>query len=134
MKTTDVRFEVRGGRPGTGQGLFARALFRKGDFILEYTGEKISSKLADELPSRYLFEIDERWTIDAEHNEGLARYINHACEPNTEAEIERGRINIYAARDIRPGEELTINYGEEYFDEFIGPVGCKCPACGPVLV
>lgn len=133
MATTQVplsRFEIRNGRPGTGQGLFARAPIGKGEFILEYTGERVTTAVADERDSKYLFEIDDEWTIDGEVKGNAARFINHACDPNTEAEIsEDDRIMITAIRDIATGEELTIDYGEEYFDEFIKPVGCKCVSC-----
>jgi hypothetical protein len=132
MRTTtaDPRFEVRNSRPGTGLGLFAKAPIKKGDFILHYIGEKISTKVADEHPGKYLFEIDSEWTIDGEVPENTARYINHDCYPNTEAEIsEDDQIEIHAVRDIAAGEELTIDYGDEYFDEFIRPFGCKCASC-----
>ena len=112
-----------------GQGLFAVVPIRKGDFILEYTGKKIPTALADTMTSRYLFEIDKDWTIDGSARSNTARYINHACDPNTEAEIENGRIMIHAVRNIKKGEELTIDYDSEYFDEFIRPVGCKCVKC-----
>ena len=131
----DDRFVVRNSRPGTGLGLFATTTIRKGDFILEYTGEKIPTRIADESPSRYLFEIDDEWTIDGETLGNTARYINHDCHPNTEAEIsEDDRIEIHATRDIASGEELTIDYGDEYFDEFIRPVVCKCASCEKELV
>lgn len=123
------RFAVRRSRPGLGHGLFATAPIAAGDFILEYTGTRIPTKVADTLPSRYLFEIDRDWTIDGSSRANIARYINHSCEPNCEADIHDGAILIHAVRDIAPGEEITINYGEEYFDEFIRPVGCKCNAC-----
>lgn len=114
-------------------GLYAREAIKKGDFILEYTGRRIPTKIADESPSRYLFEIDDKWTIDGPPEINLAGYINHSCEPSVEAEIAEGddgedRINIYAIRNIKAGEELLIDYGEEYYDEFIRPVGCKCAA------
>ena len=109
-----------------GEGLFARTMIKKGDRILEYTGALIPTSEADQSKSRYLFEIDDAWTIDGSPLSNTARYINHCCEPNTEAEIEDGRIMIYATRDIAVSEELTIDYGQEYFDEFIRPVGCKC--------
>ena len=129
MKAIDARFEIRRSKPGMGQGLFAAAPIKKGDFILEYTGKKIPTALADTMTSRYLFEIDEDWTIDGSPRSNTARYINHSCEPNTEAEIEDGRILIHAVRNIKKGEELTIDYDSEYFDEFIRPVGCKCVKC-----
>ena len=112
-----------------GQGLFAQCNIKKGEFILEYTGKKIPTAVADAMEtSRYLFEIDEEWTIDGSPRSNTARYINHSCNPNTEAEIVDGHIMITAVQNIKKGEELTIDYDTEYFDEFIRPVGCKCAA------
>jgi SET domain-containing protein len=133
MNDAGSRFEVKEGRPGTGFGLFARTDIGKGDFVIEYTGKKIPNAIADDMTTKYLFELDDKWTVDAEDAAHTARYINHACIPNVEAEIETDEkgddhINIYALRDIHAGEELTIDYGEEYFDEFIKPNGCKCGA------
>lgn len=124
-----ARFAVRKARPGLGHGLYATALLRKGDFIVEYSGKQISTSYADTLKTRYLFEIDGTWTIDGSDMHNIARYVNHSCEPNCECEIRDGRVLIYATRDIEKGEEITIDYGEEYFDEFIRPVGCKCERC-----
>ncbi len=131
MKTRHVRgrFAVRKAPPGLGHGLFAGEHIKKGAFILEYTGKKIPTALADTLESRYLFEIDSEWTIDGSPRSNVARYINHSCDPNTEAEIRDGHILIHAVRPVRKGEEVTIDYDTEYFDEFIRPIGCKCRKC-----
>lgn len=128
MKTTDTRFVVKKAKTGLGKGLFAAQDIGKGEFLLEYTGKKILSKDADQMTTRYLFELDDMWTIDGSSRSNTARYINHSCEPNTEAEIRDGRIMIDALRDIKKGEELTIDYDMEYYDEFIRPHGCKCGA------
>ncbi len=122
-------FEIRNGRPGTGLGLLAISPITKGEFVLEYTGEKLPTHIADERDSKYLFEIDDDWTIDGETKENTARYINHDCYPNVEADIVEGKIVIEALRDIAVGEELTIDYGDEYFDEYIRPGGCRCASC-----
>lgn len=127
MQQIDPRFQVRE-TTAKGWGLFAQRDIHKGDFILEYIGTKIDSKEADATGSRYLFEVDEDWTIDGAPLENHARWINHACVPNVEAEIEGDKIMIYALRDIFSDEELTIDYGQEYFDEYIKPHGCKCGA------
>ena len=116
-------------RPGLGSGLFAARRFLKGEFVVEYTGERIPTSYADTLSSRYLFEVDDAWTIDAGEERHKGRFVNHSCAPNCEASALGGRIFIHAARAIAAGEELTIDYGDEYFDEFIRPVGCKCPRC-----
>ena len=122
----------RVGRSQTGLGLFAVAPIAKGETIVEYEGPRIPTSLARELDRRrmnkYLFEIDRRWTIDGSARSNVARYVNHACEPNAEAQLVRGRMLYRALKPIAPGEEITIDYGEEhvqlYFDD-----GCKCTAC-----
>ena len=125
-------FEIKTSlQEGVGKGFFASRPYKKGDFIVEYTGVRIPTKEANEHKGRYLFEIDENWTVDGEATTNPARYINHSCDPNTEAEIEKGadregHIMIYAEQDIAGGEELTLDYGDEYFNEFIRPVGCRC--------
>jgi len=127
-----MRFEVREAREGTGKGLFACEAIRAGEFIVEYTGVRIPTKEADFHRGRYLFEIDSEWTVDGEPSHNPARYVNHCCDPNAEARIvkdETGKhIMFFAARDIAPGEEITIDYGAEYYNDFIRPGGCKCAA------
>ncbi len=123
----DPRFEIRES-PGMGWGLFAREEIPQEAFIVEYTGVKIPTAVADESDSRYLFEIDKDWTLDGEGQDNQGRWLNHSCVPNVEAVGEEDKIMLYALRDIFPGEELTIDYGEEYFDEFIKPYGCRCGA------
>ncbi len=134
MKTVGVGVKVRPSRPEVGDGLFAVADITKGDFITEYTGKRIPTKIADTLKTRYLFELDEKWTIDGESFSNIARYINHSCEPNAEAEIHDDHVLIFATRDIKAREEITIDYGEEYFNEFIRPAGCKCTQCAQILI
>ncbi len=128
--STRARFRVRQSVPGCGRGLFARVPIKQGELVIEYTGQKIPTKLADELATKYLFELDEAWTIDGSVRTNTARYINHSCRPNCEADIRNGRIFIFAVRNIQIGEELSMDYGDEYFDEFIRPFGCRCDACG----
>lgn len=110
-------------------GLFACVPIQKGELVVEYTGKRIPTKIADELGTKYLFEIDEDWTIDGSPRTNTARYINHSCRPNCESDIRGGKILIFALRDIHVGEELSMDYGDEYFDEYIKPFGCRCDRC-----
>ena len=128
MQSSDPRFEVREVTPDVGSGLFALQAIKKGDFILEYIGKKITAAETEGHTGRYLFELDSEWTIDGDVPENLARFINHSCDPNCEAEVEDGHIMLHALKDIAPGDELTFDYDEEYYDEFIRPVGCRCAA------
>jgi hypothetical protein len=123
----------RVGRAHTGLGLFATEEFKRRAFIIEYTGRLISNERAAYLDSRrankYLFELNSRWTIDGSTRRNLARYVNHSCKPNAEAELERGRMVFRACKRIKPGEEITIDYGEEYLEFYFGKHGCLCAGC-----
>lgn len=127
----------RVGRSRTGLGLFATAPIEKHSLIIEYKGRRIPTKLAQEIEKRrankYLFEINSRWTIDGSSRRNLARYVNHACKPNTEAELLRGRMMFRAVKAIAPGEEITLDYGEEYINLYFGKTGCLCVTCTPRL-
>jgi uncharacterized protein len=107
-------------------GVYAEELIPKGHKVIEYTGEKISrretSRRAD-APLNYLFTLDDYWTIDGAVGGSGAQYINHSCDPNCRAMIFKGHILYMAARDIKPGEELTVDYR---FDSDVPPVYCSC--------
>lgn len=127
-KSTDPRFRV--GKSATGLGLFATLPIKKGEFIVEYDGPRMSNEEVERAPSqRYFFEVNSRWTIDGSPRWNTARYVNHGCKPNAEPIERRGRIRITAKKRILPGEEITYNYGKDYFKEYIQPIGCKCAAC-----
>lgn len=79
--------------------------------------------------ARYMFEIDNRWTIDGSPRSNAARYANHACKPNAEAIDNNGRIFLRARRRIEPGEEITYDYGRSYFELFLAGGRCRCAAC-----
>jgi hypothetical protein len=122
----------RVGRSRTGLGLFAMGTIEKGAFIVEYRGRRIANALAKRLESRgnrYMFELNRRWTVDGSSRRNVARYANHSCRPNAESDLVRGKVMLRAVKRIRPGEEITYDYGEEYFELFLRPVGCRCAKC-----
>lgn len=129
MKASSLDQPFRVARSRTGLGLFATAPIRKGAFIIEYWGKRIPSKTADNLSTKYLFEVNSRWTVDGSDRRNIARYINHSCKPNAEADVVRGIIKIRAIKTIKPGDEITYHYGSGYFQTFIKPKGCKCLGC-----
>jgi hypothetical protein len=121
----------RVGRSRTGLGLFATAPIEKGAFIIEYRGRRIANAEANRLEARgarFLYEINRRWTVDGSNRRNLARYANHSCRPNAESDIIKGKVILRAIRNIKPGDEITYDYGEEYFDLFLS-AGCKCEKC-----
>ena len=98
-----------------GRGVFAVRPIRKGQRIIEYTGRRVPWK---SIPANvngthtFLFGVnDGTEVIDPKIGGNEARWINHSCQPNCEAiEDERGRVFIYALREIRVGEELSYDY------------------------
>ena len=130
MKAKQPEGPFRIARSSTGLGLFATDVIEKGTFIIEYVGPKITSEEVERRRNtRYLFEINSRWTVDGSPRWNTARYINHGCRPNAQATVSRGKIRIKAIKRIKPGEEITYNYGKNYFETFIKPIGCKCQSC-----
>jgi SET domain-containing protein len=69
-----------------------------------------------------------------------SRWINHACDPNCEADEQDGRIFIKALRDIAAGEELNYDYGliiEERYTKKLKaeyPCWCGAPTCRGTLL
>lgn len=102
-----------------GKGVFAVRPIPQGDTIIEYTGEVITWKEAlrrhphdpDDPHHTFYFHIDDGRVIDAKYGGNAARWINHACEPNCEADELDGRVFIKALRNLKPGEELFYDYG-----------------------
>jgi SET domain-containing protein len=127
------KLPFRVGRSQTGLGLFATAPIEKRTVIVEYSGTRIPTKQARKherrYASKYMFEIDSRWTIDGSGRANIARYANHSCRPNAESDLVAGKIVLRAIKSIRAGEEITYDYGREYFDLFLKAKGCKCTKC-----
>lgn len=122
-------YKLRVGKAETGKGLFAMEAIPKGACIIEYIGKEIKKEDQENATGKYLFETGKGKMIDGNIKENIARYINHSCAPNCEADGPEGRVFISALKSIKAGEELTYDYGEEYFDEHLRPSGCRCKKC-----
>jgi uncharacterized protein len=122
---------VRIRKSRAGLGLFATKIFTRGERIIEYTGERMSHDEANKRGGKYLFIMNEDIVIDGKGREHTARYANHGCKPNAEAIFfeETMQVHIVAKRAIQPEEEITYNYGKEYWKSHIAPHGCRCDVC-----
>ena len=100
--------------PINGKGCFATEHFARGRKIAEYTGELISNREAKRRARRRrrlrICAINERWSLDGSLGGNGTHYINHSCEPNSYMKILYNHILFFALRDIRPGEEITLDY------------------------
>jgi SET domain-containing protein len=110
-------------------GIYATESIPAGKKVIEYTGEKISrretKRRAEGSDLIYLFTLDSYWTLDGSVGGSGAEFINHSCEPNLVARILHGHILYISRREIRPGEELTVDY---HFDKKVERVPCRCGA------
>lgn len=96
-----------------GMGCFSVANFKVGRKIAEYTGEKITNAEANRRAGRRrlrICAINDRWSLDGSRGGNGTHYINHSCEPSAFMKILYGHILFIALRDIKPGEEVTIDY------------------------
>jgi hypothetical protein len=121
------------GRSRTGLGLFATKPIKKGTRIIRYFGPLLDCDNEDEdaIENKYLFQLTNRWTIDGSVRQNIARYINHACRPNAESDVQpiKRKVYIRAIKNIQPGEEINYDYGTDYFKEYLKPIGCLCASC-----
>ncbi len=105
-----------------GLGGFALKNIPAGTRLIEYVGEiidKSESLRRCALHNEFIFSLDDQCDIDGNLDWNPARFINHSCAPNCDAEVHDRRIWIVARRDIVSGEEVTFNYGfdlENYKD------------------
>ena len=136
-KSRSRRIQVR--KSGVhGKGVFAVKPIAEGEQIIEYVGEVISWKEAlrrhphnpADPNHTFYFHVDDKHVIDAAVGGNAARWINHSCEPSCEADEDDGRVFIKALRNIKPGEELSYDYGliidEPYTRKLKAEYPCWC--------
>lgn len=123
--------------PIHGTGGFACADLPPGARLLEYVGEKIDkaeSRRRCEANNQFIFSLDDQWDLDGNVPWNPARFLNHSCTPNCDAEYHDGRIWIVTRRDIRAGEEITFNYGFDLDDYKQYPCRCGSPDCAGFII
>ncbi len=133
-----------------GNGVFATETIRKGEPIVEYKGKLITHEEADELHFNdidtghtFLFTLNDEWIVDANGRGNIAKWINCSCDPNSIAfihedeggDLKKEKVIIEALRTIKPGEEITYDYGFEfdvpYTKKLLKIWACRCgsPNC-----
>ncbi|HYP52562.1 MAG TPA: SET domain-containing protein-lysine N-methyltransferase [Pyrinomonadaceae bacterium] len=112
-----------------GRGCFALAHFPARRKFAEYAGElvhgrrRIEARLSKQRAIRVIW-IDDDTAVDGAVGGDATAYINHSCDPNAFMRTANGdRVLFFALRDIRPGEEITMNYRDPTHPEV-----CRCGA------
>ena len=119
---------VRIGATRVGKGVFARRRYPAETVIGEIEGRIIDDP---HYGSDYCMNIEDGRVLEPA---APFRYVNHSCEPNCEFDFfdlreagqttTRRRVFLIALREIKPGEELTIDYNWSAS----GAIPCRCGA------
>jgi uncharacterized protein len=114
-----------------GHGAFAAEAIPPRLKIGEIRGETISVVEARIRATRaeriMIVELSDRKAIDFSKSTDPMRYTNHSCQPNARLCIRQGRVEFYAVKAIKPGDEITVDYGETHHE---GKLRCQCGAPG----
>lgn len=109
-----------------GLGIFTLIDIPEGSLIMVINGEVISEEECikrEEKGNVYIF-----WNGDSyidTINEKKIKFINHKCDFNCDVvDGDNNNLWLVSYRDIKAGEELTIDYGYDEIYEY-----CKCELC-----
>ncbi|XP_059621985.1 histone-lysine N-methyltransferase ash1 [Phlebotomus argentipes] len=129
-----------------GWGVRTRLPIKKGNFILEYVGEVVTEREFKERMAtlyvrdthHYCLHLDGGLVIDGHRMGSDGRFVNHSCAPN--CEMQKWSVNglprmvLFAARDIKAGEELTYDYNFALYNPTEGqPCLCESSSCRGVI-
>jgi len=110
-----------------GRGCFAAVNFRKGEFLAEYVGKRITCAEAEQRQlapgKKFVCDVDQEWSIDGSLGGNGTQYINHSCDPNAYLIISQGRLFLHALRDINSAEEITAEY---WYELELDKRACSC--------
>lgn len=127
--------------PGRGYGLFAWEDIKKDKGIDQYAGKILphkeggpNGKYSTSIPIGLNVTDETKAYIDSTRLGSIYRFSNHSCNPN--CELLEGRVgghhrimSVHTRRDIQEGEELTIDYGDDWFKDPKNPCLCGETNC-----
>ena len=92
----------KGPSPIHGFGCFARVAFQAGDRIGTFEGDRVQE---DGTYVLWVYDAEGQ-ALSAREGRNLLRWLNHSPDPNAELDA----FELYALRQIEPGDEITIDY------------------------
>lgn len=104
-----------------GKAVYTNRKIKKGELVAKFDGNIYDNDFEDwtrDLQNHTIQCGKNRWR----DSKGLARYMNHSCEPNCGV---RGLYRIVAMRDIQKGEQITWDYEMTEKSDW-WKLKCKC--------
>ncbi|KAJ3084814.1 hypothetical protein HK102_000541 [Quaeritorhiza haematococci] len=122
----DRRFYVRWADAKRGYGLFADVPVTKNQVVGVYTGQLLNSSISDYQWQYQTYDLKDsngntlNLGVDGRYAGNWLRFVNHADKPNTDAVFvpyrNRWWILYVSNRIIHAGEEVTVSYGNAYWE------------------
>lgn len=123
-----------------GVGIRALQQIHQDDILAEYVGQIVPKNTRDQRYMDYVYGFlftrpgysEPFALISSKYMGNWTRYMSHSCDANTKfitvAIGGRYRVMVVAERDIEMFEEVTVDYGDDYFK---GQQECFCgePRC-----
>jgi len=117
-----------------GKGVFALTRIKGGEEILYITGKVVEVEDESEYPKH----VREHWhPVDKKGDNVLFilpeppwMYLNHSCEPNAGVKKDR---HLVAIRDIKKGEEVTVDYSALFLEGWEMRCWCERKNCRKVI-
>lgn len=111
-----------------GEGLFSGVDIPAGEKIMVISGDVISAeecvRRENEEDNVYIFWVNDNCYIDTAMTDKI-KFLNHHCDFNCDIMDRDGKsLYLIAYRDVKKGEELTIDYGYDEIYDY-----CNCGKC-----
>lgn len=124
---------------GRGRGVFALRQISPGEVVGIYEGQQLCDAdyafaVTKGITSgNYGFGVGDGWVCDGEDPElsSWLRFINHSvrrlnCDSGTLKAFGMSLgILVEVISPIQPGQELFVDYGRDYWDDAVGPIGLQ---------
>ena len=114
------------GIPSAGKGLFTSMDIKKGDLVIEYTGDVTTwEEVRHDTNNVYIYFVTDDYVINAKnHPDAIGRYANDAhglrripgLHNNSKFANVKDKIFIKATKLIRAGSEILVDYGKSYWE------------------
>lgn len=110
-----------------GKGMFSKKKIKKGFVLIRWGGTFLNSNQIKRLnKDKYIIiqvEKDKYSVEPREKPEDDSYFINHSCDPNI---WMKDGITFTAKRDIKKGEELSVDYSMFVSEDYVAKWKCKC--------
>ncbi len=113
-----------------GMGVFANRNFKKGEIVINYHLQRLTKEEFDHLPkSERHFTAKENGVIYLFLPP--ERYVNHSCDPNADPNLKE-KFD-FAIKDIKKGEEITVDYRKDGVPNRKMKCNCNSKNCMKII-